>query len=62
LTVLLCDVVGFTELANRVDPEILQKIICSYEHATRVTSSSASVTASLRSFAIRWPGVSKMNY
>jgi class 3 adenylate cyclase len=27
LTVLFCDMVGFTELANRVDPEILQGII-----------------------------------
>ena len=31
LTVLFCDMVGFTELANRVDPEVLQKIIRSYE-------------------------------
>jgi hypothetical protein len=27
LTVLFCDMVGFTELASRVDPEVLQKII-----------------------------------
>ena len=26
LTVLFCDMVGFTELANRVDPEVLQGI------------------------------------
>lgn len=31
LTVLFCDKVGFTELANRVDPEVLQKIIRAYE-------------------------------
>jgi class 3 adenylate cyclase/tetratricopeptide (TPR) repeat protein len=31
LTVLFCDLVGFTELANRVDPELLQRIIRSYE-------------------------------
>ena len=31
LTVLFCDMVGFTELANRVDPEVLQAIIRSYE-------------------------------
>src|ERR1700674_1316430 len=27
LTVLFCDMVGFTELANRVDPEVLQGVI-----------------------------------
>jgi predicted ATPase/class 3 adenylate cyclase len=31
LTVLFCDMVGFTELANRVDPEILREIIRRYE-------------------------------
>ena len=31
LTVLFCDMVGFTELANRVDPEILRGIIRCYE-------------------------------
>lgn len=36
LTVLFCDMVGFTELANRVDPEILQSIIRSYEDACAV--------------------------
>ena len=36
LTVLFCDMVGFTELANRVDPEVLQKIIHSYEDACAV--------------------------
>jgi class 3 adenylate cyclase len=36
LTVLFCDMVGFTELAGRVDPEILQKIIRSYEDACAV--------------------------
>src|SRR5215470_10216573 len=33
LTVLFCDMVGFTELANRLDPEVLQGIIRSYEDA-----------------------------
>ncbi len=28
---MFCDMVGFTELANRVDPEVLQPIIRSYE-------------------------------
>jgi class 3 adenylate cyclase/predicted ATPase len=36
LTVLFCDMVGFTELANRVDPEALQRIIRSYEDACAV--------------------------
>jgi class 3 adenylate cyclase len=36
LTVLFCDMVGFTELANRVDPEVLQKIIRAYEDACAV--------------------------
>ena len=36
ITVLFCDMVGFTELANRVDPEILQKIIRAYEDACAV--------------------------
>src|SRR5262245_19317740 len=31
LTVLFCDMVGFTELANRVDPEVLQGIMRRYE-------------------------------
>jgi len=31
LTVLFCDMVGFTELASRVDPEVLQAIVRSYE-------------------------------
>jgi class 3 adenylate cyclase/tetratricopeptide (TPR) repeat protein len=31
ITVLFCDMVGFTELANRVDPEVLQDIIHRYE-------------------------------
>jgi len=33
LTVLFCDIVGSTELANRVDPEILEKILRAYEDA-----------------------------
>jgi hypothetical protein len=36
LTVLFCDMVGFTELANRVDSEVLQRIIRSYEDACAV--------------------------
>ena len=36
LTVLFCDMVGFTELANRVDPEVLQGIVRSYEDACAV--------------------------
>ena len=31
LTVLFCDLVGFTELASRLDPEVLQAIVRSYE-------------------------------
>ncbi|UCH48863.1 MAG: AAA family ATPase, partial [Betaproteobacteria bacterium] len=31
LTVLFCDMVGFTELASRLDPEVLQTIVRSYE-------------------------------
>jgi predicted ATPase/class 3 adenylate cyclase len=33
LTVLFCDIVGSTELANRIDPEILLKIFREYEDA-----------------------------
>src|SRR5947209_18285514 len=33
LTVLFCDMVGFTEIAHRVDPEVLQTIVRSYEEA-----------------------------
>lgn len=36
LTVLFCDMVGFTEVAHRVDPEVLQTIIRSYEDACAV--------------------------
>ena len=36
LTVLFCDMVGFTELASRVDPEVLERIIRSYEDACAV--------------------------
>ena len=36
LTALFCDMVGFTELANRVDPEVLQRIIHRYEDACAV--------------------------
>ena len=31
LTVLFCDMVGFTDLASKVDPEVLQDIVRSYE-------------------------------
>ena len=33
LTVMFCDMVGFTELSARVDPEVLQEIIRRYEDA-----------------------------
>ena len=33
LTVLFCDIIGFTELAQRVDPEVLQTIVRLYEDA-----------------------------
>jgi predicted ATPase/class 3 adenylate cyclase len=33
LTVLFCDMVGFTEFASRVDPEVLQRICNRYEDA-----------------------------
>jgi class 3 adenylate cyclase/tetratricopeptide (TPR) repeat protein len=33
LTVMFCDMVGFTELAGRVDPEVLQTVIGRYEDA-----------------------------
>jgi class 3 adenylate cyclase/predicted ATPase len=33
LTVLFCDIVGSTELTNRVDPEILENILRAYEDA-----------------------------
>jgi class 3 adenylate cyclase len=36
LTALFCDMVGFTELANRVDPEVLQRIVRAYEDACAV--------------------------
>ena len=36
LTVLFCDMVGFTELANRLDPEVLREVIRSYEDACAV--------------------------
>ena len=36
LTVFFCDMVGFTDLASRVDPEVLQGIIRTYEDACAV--------------------------
>jgi predicted ATPase/class 3 adenylate cyclase len=33
LTVLFCDMVGFTEFASRVDPEVLQRVVKTYEDA-----------------------------
>lgn len=36
LTVFFCDMVGFTDLASRVDPEVLQTIIRTYEDACAV--------------------------
>jgi len=60
LTVLFCDMVGFTELASRLDPEILQTIIRSYEDTCaaaitrmKVTCFSVWAMASLPSLAIR---------
>lgn len=32
LTVMFCDMVGFTEMASRVDPEVLQEVIKAYEN------------------------------
>ncbi len=32
LTVMFCDMVGFTEMAARVDPEVLQEVIKAYEN------------------------------
>ena len=56
LTVLFCDMVGFTELAGRVDPEVLHVIYAATRApapraspGTTVTSSSAWVTGSSRS-------------
>ena len=36
LTVLFCDIVGFTEVAQRVDPEVLRSIVRRYEDACAV--------------------------
>ena len=36
LTVLFCDMVGYTELAHRVDPEVLERIIRRYEDTCAV--------------------------
>jgi class 3 adenylate cyclase len=36
LTVLFCDMVGFTEIASRLDPEVLQGIVRTYEDACAV--------------------------
>ena len=36
LTVLFCDMVSFTQLASRIDPEVLQRIIRAYEDACAV--------------------------
>jgi class 3 adenylate cyclase/predicted ATPase len=33
LTVLFCDMVGFTEIAARIDPELLQRVVRRYEDA-----------------------------
>ena len=37
ITVLFCDMVGFTEVASRVDPEVLQGIIRTYENTCAVS-------------------------
>ncbi|WP_218508866.1 AAA family ATPase [Variovorax sp. dw_308] len=36
LTAMFCDMVGFTELAGRVDPEVLRRIVHAYEDACAV--------------------------
>ena len=55
LTVLFCDMVRFTELANRVDPEVLQRIMCGVHlRATKATCSRDWAMASWPSSAIRW--------
>jgi class 3 adenylate cyclase len=36
LTVLFCDMVGFTELSSRLDPEVLRAVVRSYEDACAV--------------------------
>lgn len=36
LTVLFCDIVGFTELAGRLDPEVLNKVVRRYEDVCAV--------------------------
>jgi class 3 adenylate cyclase len=62
LTVLFCDMVGFTELASRVDPEVLQGIVRKYEDrcAAAITRYEGYVfqrlgdAASSPSSAIRW--------
>jgi hypothetical protein len=68
LTVLFCDMVGFTELANRVDPEVLQGLFavtrmparCA-SPATRATYSSAWAMALSPSLATHWPTRAKPN-
>src|ERR1035438_5498694 len=55
LTVLFCDMVGFTELAHRVDPEVLQNIVRAYEDACAVCRSEehTSELQSLRHLVCR---------
>jgi class 3 adenylate cyclase/predicted ATPase len=36
LTVMFCDLVGSTELAGRLDPEVLRDVVRSYQHASDV--------------------------
>jgi len=62
LTVLFCDMVGFTKLAHRLDPETLQVVVRAYEDAcaTCVNRYDGYVFTTLGdgsspSSAIRWP-------
>ncbi len=48
LTVLFCDMVGFTEFASRVDPEVLQLIVKTYEDACEACVTRYGGQVSLR--------------
>ena len=50
LTVLFCDMVGFTELANRVDPEVLQR------HHPQLRGCLRGVHHALRRLRVPAPG------
>ena len=55
LTVLFCDMVGFTELASRLDPEILQEIIQRYRISVRCASPATKVTSIKSKAMASWP-------